>query len=235
MNKHRVKYQRILLKISGEIIGRDSQIFSPQTLEYICKQIISVHNLGVKIGVVIGGGNIVRGREVSWLNAVDADLCGMIATVINGMVLYSTLKKCTERVYLRSSFEITGFVKCFNKVEDRLIYEQGGIIIIAGGTGNPLFTTDSAAALRAVELSSHVLIKGTKVDGVYSADPEKDKKAKLYHHLTYQEAIDRDLKVMDLTAFKICKDAKMPICVYNFMKYPLKKVVLGEGVGTVVY
>ncbi len=93
MNKHRVKYQRILLKISGEIIGRDSQIFSPQTLEYICKQIISVHNLGVKIGVVIGGGNIVRGREVSWLNAVDADLCGMIATVINGMVLYSTLKK----------------------------------------------------------------------------------------------------------------------------------------------
>ncbi len=235
VNKNKIKYHKILLKISGEIIGQGSKIFVPQILDYISGQIVSVYSLGVKIAVVIGGGNIVRGREVSWLSSIDADLCGMMATVINGMALYSYLKKRIENVYLRSSFEVTGFVECFHKMEDRVIYDQGGIMILVGGTGNPLFTTDSAAALRAVELSTQMLVKGTKVDGVYSADPKKNRKAKLYNRLTYQEAIDKDLKVMDLAAFKICKEAKIPICVYNLMKYPLKKIVLGEPIGTIVH
>ncbi|MEO0184917.1 MAG: UMP kinase [candidate division WOR-3 bacterium] len=235
MNKARIKYKRILLKISGEILGKDNEVLTPAVLDYITRQIVSVYSLGVKVAVVIGGGNIIRGKEVSWLNPVDADLCGMVATVINGMALYSYLKKKIDNVYLRSSFEVTGFVESFHKIEDQTIYNQGGVIILVGGTGNPLFTTDTAAALRAVELSAELLIKGTKVEGVYSADPKKDRKAKFYRRITYEQAIDKNLKVMDITAFRICREAKIPICVYNLMKHPLKKIVLGEEVGTFVY
>lgn len=235
VNKARIKYKRILLKISGEILGKDNEVLTPAVLDYITRQIVSVYSLGVKVAVVIGGGNIIRGKEVSWLNPVDADLCGMVATVINGMALYSYLKKKIDNVYLRSSFEVTGFVESFHKIEDQTIYNQGGVIILVGGTGNPLFTTDTAAALRAVELSAELLIKGTKVEGVYSADPKKDRKAKFYRRITYEQAIDKNLKVMDITAFRICREAKIPICVYNLMKHPLKKIVLGEEVGTFVY
>lgn len=235
VSKDKIKYKRILLKISGEILGQNNEVLTPKVLHYITEQILSVHKLGVKIGVVVGGGNIIRGKEVSWLNPVEADLCGMVATVINGMALYSIIKKYTDDVYLRSSFEITGFVESFHKIEDQTIYNQGGVIILVGGTGNPLFTTDTASALRAVELSSELLIKGTKVEGVYSADPKKNKNARLYRKLRFEEAIEKNLNVMDITAFRICKDAKIPICVYNLMKYPLKKIVLGEAVGTLVY
>ncbi|MGB9720862.1 MAG: uridine monophosphate kinase [bacterium] len=235
MSKTKIKYRRILLKISGEILGQNNEVLTPAVLDYISEQIVSAYNLGVKIAVVIGGGNIIRGKEVSWLNPVDADLCGMIATVINGMALYSYLKKKISNVFLRSSFEVTGFVENFHKIEDQTIYNQGGVMILVGGTGNPLFTTDTAAALRAVELSAQLLVKGTKVEGVYSADPNKDKKAKFYRKITYKQAIDRNLNVMDITAFRICKEAKIPICVYNFMKYPLKKIILGEEVGTIVF
>lgn len=234
MSKDKIKYKRILLKISGEILGQDNEVLTPRILNYIAKQILSVYNLGVKIAVVVGGGNIIRGKEISWLNPVEADLCGMVATVINGMALYSILKKKIDNVYLRSSFEVTGFVESFHKVEDQTIYNQGGVIILVGGTGNPLFTTDTAAALRAVELASELLIKGTKVEGIYSSDPQKNKDAKFYRRLKFQEAIEKNLNVMDMTAFKICKDAKIPICVYNLLKYPLKKIVLGEAVGTLV-
>lgn len=235
MSRDKIKYKRILLKISGEILGQNNEVLTPSILNYIAEQVLSVYKLGIKIAVVVGGGNIIRGKEVSWLNQVEADLCGMVATVINGMALYSILKKSIDNVYLRSSFEVTGFVESFHKIEDQTIYNQGGVIILVGGTGNPLFTTDTAAALRAVELSSELLIKGTKVDGVYSADPKKNKNAKFYRKLRFQQAIEKNLNVMDITAFRICKDARIPIYVYNLMKYPLKKIVYGEAVGTLVY
>lgn len=204
-------------------------------LQYITDQILSVNELGVKIGVVIGGGNIIRGKSQPYLDHIDADLCGMVATVINGIALYSYLKKKVDNVCLRSSFGISGLIEPFNKFKCIKIYDRGDILILTGGTGNPLFTTDTAAALRAAELSAEILIKGTKVEGVYSTDPRKNKKAKLYRDLEYQTAIDRNLNVMDITAFRICKEAKIPICVYNLMKYQLKKIVIGETIGTIVH
>ncbi|MEO0156565.1 MAG: UMP kinase [candidate division WOR-3 bacterium] len=235
MSRDKIKYKKILLKISGEILGQNDEVLTPSILNYIAEQILSVYKLGVKTAVVVGGGNIIRGKEISWLNPVEADLCGMVATVINGMALYSILKKTIDNVYLRSSFEVTGFVESFHKIEDQTIYNQGGVIILVGGTGNPLFTTDTAAALRAVEFSSEILIKGTKVDGVYSADPKKNKNAKFYRKLRFQQAIEKNLNVIDITAFRICKDAGIPIYVYNLIKYPLKKILYGEAVGTLVY
>lgn len=235
MNSIKIKYKRILLKISGEILGSNDEIFNSRVLHYITEQILSVHKLGVKIGVVIGGGNIIRGKSQSYLDPIDADLCGMIATVINGMALYSYLKKRIKNVCLRSSFGISGIIEPFNKLECVKMYDRGEILILTGGTGNPLFTTDTAAALRGAELSAEILIKGTKVEGVYSTDPGMDKKAKLYHDLEYQTAIDKNLNVMDITAFRICKEAKIPICVYNLMKYQLKKIVIGETIGTIIH
>lgn len=235
MSSIKIKYKKILLKISGEILGNNDEVLNIRVLQYLSDEIISVHKLGVKIGIVIGGGNIIRGQSQSWLNKVDADFCGMVATVINGMALYSNLKKKISRVCLRSSFGISGLIEPFNKFECEEIYNKGDIIILTGGTGNPLFTTDTAAALRAVELSAELLIKGTKVEGVYSADPTNDRTAKLYRDVDYQTAIDKNLKVMDITAFKICQQAKIPICVYNLMKYPLKKIIAGEKIGTIVH
>ncbi len=235
MSSIKIKYKKILLKISGEILGNNDEVLNFRILQYLGDQIISVHKLGVKIGIVIGGGNIIRGQSQSWLNPVDADFCGMVATAINGMALYSNLKKKISRVCLRSSFGISGLIEPFNKFECEDIYNRGDIIILTGGTGNPLFTTDTAAALRAVELSAQILIKGTKVEGVYSADPRKDRTAKLYRDVDYQTAIDKNLKVMDITAFRICQQAKIPICVYNLMKYPLRKIIAGENIGTIVH
>lgn len=235
MNSIKIKYKRILLKISGEILSSNNEILNSRVLQYITDQILSVNELGVKIGVVIGGGNIIRGKSQSYLDHIDADLCGMVATVINGMALYSYLKKKVDNVCLRSSFGISGLIEPFNKFKCIKIYDRGYILILTGGTGNPLFTTDTAAALRAAELSAEILIKGTKVEGVYSTDPGKNKKAKLYRDLEYQTAIDRNLNVMDITAFRICKEAKIPICVYNLMKYQLKKIVIGETIGTIVH
>lgn len=235
MNSNKIKYKRILLKISGEILSSNNEILNSLVLQYITDQILSVNELGVKIGVVIGGGNIIRGKSQPYLDHIDADLCGMVATVINGMALYSYLKKKVDNVCLRSSFGISGLIEPFNKFKCIKIYDRGDILILTGGTGNPLFTTDTAAALRAAELSAEILIKGTKVEGVYSTDPRKNKKAKLYRDLEYQTAIDRNLNVMDITAFRICKEAKIPICVYNLMKYQLKKIVIGETIGTIVH
>lgn len=235
MNSNKIKYKRILLKISGEILSSNNEILNSLVLQYITDQILSVNELGVKIGVVIGGGNIIRGKSQPYLDHIDADLCGMVATVINGIALYSYLKKKVDNVCLRSSFGISGLIEPFNKFKCIKIYDRGDILILTGGTGNPLFTTDTAAALRAAELSAEILIKGTKVEGVYSTDPRKNKKAKLYRDLEYQTAIDRNLNVMDITAFRICKEAKIPICVYNLMKYQLKKIVIGETIGTIVH
>ena len=230
----KLKYQRILLKISGEIFGNKAQIFNRKTIEYIKKQIAEAHSLGVKIGIVVGGGNIIRGRGVRWIDKVDADLCGMIATIINGIVICSQLRKNNINAYLRSGIGVNGVVKPCNKFEDARLYTSGNVIILVGGTGNPFFTTDTAAALRSVEFGSDILIKGTKVEGVYSSDPKKNRKAIFYRRLKFDEVIAKNLAVMDLAAFNICKEANIPICVYNFMKYPLSSIIRGKEVGTLI-
>ncbi len=235
VNNTKIKYRRILLKISGETLGQKSEILTAKSLNYITEQIVSVYRLGIKIGVVVGGGNIIRGRDERRFDRIDADYCGMVSTVINGMTMYSYLKNRIEKIFLRSSFEIAGIVPQFNKFEDKILYDNGGVLILVGGTGNPTVSTDTAAAIRAVELSVDVLIKGTNVEGVYSQDPKKNKKATLFEELGYDQVIKENLNVMDITAFKICKDAKIPICVYNLMKYPLIKIVSGKRIGTIVH
>lgn len=230
----KLKYQKIILKISGEILGNKSGILNKDIIDYTIKQIREIISLGVKIGIVIGGGNIIRGRDAQWLDKVDADFCGMIATIINGIVIHSQLRKQNINAHLLSGLEVRGVVKHCNKFVDRRLYTTGDIVLFVGGTGNPFFTTDTAAALRAVEFDADILIKGTKVEGIYSADPKKKRTATFYQKLQFDEIITKNLAVMDLAAFNICKEARIPICVYNFMKYPLTRIIMGEEIGTLV-
>ena len=183
---------------------------------------------------MVGAGNIIRGRDAKDLDKIDADLCGMMGTVINGLILCSHLKKTRYRVKLSSALGIDGIAQRFHRSEDLAFYDAGGIIVFVAGTGNPLFTTDTAAALRAAELNADLLIKGTKVAGVYSADPHKDKQATFYKTLTPDQAIAKNLKIMDLTAFNICREAGIPICVYDFMKHRLSEVLSGKKIGTII-
>ena len=168
------------------------------------------------------------------LDKIDADLCGMMGTVINGLILSSVLKKARHRVRLSSAFGIEGIAERFDRSTDLAFYDSGGIIVFVAGTGNPLFTTDTAAALRAAQLNADLLVKGTKVAGVFSADPHKDQQAKFYEKLTPEQAIAKNLQVMDLTAFNICRERHIPIYVYNFMKHKLSDVLYGKNVGTII-
>jgi uridylate kinase len=226
------KFRRIILKLSGEFFGDQATPFHQAAINYTVAQIASAQNLGAKVGVVVGAGNIIRGRDAKGLDKIDADLCGMMGTVINGLILSSVLKKAKHRVKLSSALGIDGIAERFNRSTDLAFYDTGGIIVFVAGTGNPLFTTDTAAALRAAELKADLLIKGTKVAGVYSADPQRNKQAKFFKSLTPEQAIAKNLQVMDLTAFNICREAHIPICVYNFMKHKLSDVLLGKNIGT---
>lgn len=229
-----LKYQRLILKISGEILGADKNLFKQQTFDYITRQIVGASRLGAKIGIVIGGGNIIRGREAGWLNKIDADVCGMLATIINGIIIHSQLRKSDIPAKLSSGLEVHGVVDRCNKFEDLDFYDSGGVLVFVGGIGNPLFTTDTAAALRAAELNADILVKATKVEGVYSADPEKNSKVEFYERLTFQKAIAKKLGIMDLAAFNICRETNIPINVYNLMKYSLSRVIKGENIGTLI-
>jgi len=229
-----LKYRKIILKISGEVLGQGAETYNFKTIRYIIKQISTVHELGVKIGLVIGGGNILRGKTTREINRIDADFCGMVATIINGMMLRPLLAKNHVKTEIRSALAMPGVIKHANRSEDLKLYESGVVLIFVGGTGNPLFTTDTAAALRAAEMDSDILIKGTKVEGVYSTDPEKNRRARFFPKLKFKEAIDKNLMVMDSTAFNICQEADIPIFVYNLLKYPLSRVVKGDRVGTLV-
>jgi uridylate kinase len=228
------KYRKIILKLSGEFLGSRDETFDQTAIRYVVKQIVSAKKLGVRIGVVVGAGNIIRGRDVSWPNKIDADMCGMMATVINGILLLSTLNETEHEVKLSSALAVDGIAERFTKFADLEFYNSGGIVIFAGGTGNPLFTTDTAAALRAAQFGADVLIKGTKVAGVYSSDPQKNKQATLYKKLTYDRAIEENLEVMDLAAFNICRAAEIPICVYDFTQHQLTDVIAGETPGTII-
>lgn len=233
-----VKYKRILLKLSGEaLMGDDKYGINTQVLTNYAKQIKEVANLGVEIGIVIGGGNIFRGLSgvSKGFDRVKGDQMGMLATVINSLALQSAIEGAGGRAKVFTATKMEPVGELYTKAKVLESFKQGYVAIIAGGTGNPFFTTDTASALRGVEIEAEVLLKGTRVDGVYTADPEKDKTAVKLDEITFTEAYEKKLKVMDLTAFTMCGENNLPILVFD-MNTPgnLKKVITGERIGTLI-
>jgi uridylate kinase len=233
-----VAYKRILLKLSGEALMGDKQygIDEARLSEYV-SQIHEVALMGVEVGIVIGGGNIFRGLSgvKSGFDRVNGDYMGMLATVINGLAIHSALNKTGTKsvVYTAVSMEPVGIRYSKPKVIQSL--EAGEVAIFTFGTGNPYFTTDTAATLRAVEIEADVILKGTRVDGVYTDDPEKNPNAEKYDELSFDEAYRKNLKIMDLTAFTMCRENDLPLIVFDMnMKGNLKKLVAGEKIGTIV-
>lgn len=229
--------KRILLKLSGEsLMGNDHYGIDYTAVYHYACEIKSAVHLGVQVGVVIGGGNIFRGVRGSHkgFDRRQGDHMGMLATMINAMALQTVLEEVGVSTKILSALAIDGVCeKSFYKSAEKYLQEQ--VVIFAGGTGNPFFTTDSAAALRAVEIKADLLIKGTRVDGVYTADPEKDKTATKYSELSYDEAYENNLNILDLTAFTLCKENRMPIYVYDANQSGnLLKVLQGEHIGTIV-
>ncbi|KKP70358.1 UMP kinase [candidate division CPR3 bacterium GWF2_35_18] len=232
-------YKRILLKLSGEaLLGKREFGIDPDVINYLAHEIKEVMDLGVQIGIVMGGGNIFRGsiaEREGGMDRVMADYAGMLATVINGIVLEEALKKHNIAVRLMSALSMNEVAEPYIQKRALRHLHKGRVVIFSGGTGNPFFTTDSGAALRASEIQADALLKATKVDGVYDSDPMKNKKAKKFQSLTYMNALKKDLKVMDATAFALCMDQKIPIIVFDLnASGNVKKVVLGEKVGTIV-
>lgn len=231
-------YKRVLLKLSGEaLMGKDSYGINSEILNGYAKQIREVAELGVELGIVIGGGNIFRGLSgiSKGVDRVKGDQMGMLATVINSIALQSAIESQggKAKVFTATKMEPVGELYSKAKVLDS--FKLGYVAILAGGTGNPFFTTDTASALRGVEIEAEALLKGTRVDGVYTADPEKDKSAKRFETITFSEAYEKKLKIMDLTAFTMCSENNLPIVVFD-MNTPgnLRKLVLGEKIGTLV-
>ncbi len=233
-----MKYKRILLKLSGEsLAGEGSHGISDDVLEVYASQVIEISKMGCEIGIVIGGGNIFRGLRgtESGFDRVKGDQMGMLATVINSIALESVITRLGGKAKVFTSIRMEPVGELYNRDSVLEAMQRGIICIIAGGTGNPFFTTDTASALRAVETGAEVLLKGTRVDGVYTADPEKDPDAVKYEVITFSEVIEKRLKVMDSTAFTMCRDNNMPIIVFNMNKPGnLKKLVDGEKTGTYV-
>jgi uridylate kinase len=232
-------YKRILLKLSGEaLMGADAYGINRETLAGIVAEIKSVADLGVEIGVVIGGGNIFRGLagSASGMDRATADYMGMLATVMNAMALADAMRQAGLNGRVQSALNIEQVVEPYIRGKAIRYLEEGKIVVFAAGTGNPFFTTDTAAALRGSEIGAEIVIKATKVDGVYTADPKKDLTAQRYHRVSFDEAIGRNLQVMDATALALCRDQKLPINVFSIFKPgALKSVVLGEDEGTMVH
>jgi len=232
-------YKRILLKLSGEALRGPGEygIDSP-SVEAICRQIKEIKDLGTEIAIVVGGGNIYRGLRASerGMDRVTADNMGMLATVINCLAMMDALEKMGIYTRVMSAVKMEAFAEPYIRRRAIRHMEKGRLVIMASGTGNPYFTTDTAASLRAMEVGAEVMIKATQVDGVYSADPRKDKDAVLYSRLSYRDVLDKELRVMDLTAISLLNDNKIPVRVVN-IKTPgvLRKVVGGEDVGTLIY
>ncbi len=232
------KYRRILLKLSGEALGTEGGYgINSDALIQIALQIKEVRELGVEIVIVIGGGNIFRGLQGSQkgIERATGDYMGMLATLINALALQDALEKQGVETRVQSAINVAQVSESFIRRRAVRHLEKGRIVIIACGTGNPFFSTDTAAALRAAEISADVILKATKVDGIYDSDPKKNPNAVRYDHITYLEAIQRQLKVMDMTAFTLCMDNKMPIVVFNlFEEHNLRRAVLGDPIGTTV-
>lgn len=232
-------YKRILLKLSGEsLMGSKGYGIDPIRLDSYASQIKEISEMGIQIGIVIGGGNIFRGLSgaASGFERVKGDQMGMLATVINSLALQSSLEKIGVKAHTFSAIRMEPIGEYYSKQKALDALNNGEIAIISAGTGNPFFTTDTASALRAVEIEANVMLKGTRVDGIYTADPEKDPTAVKFDKITYDEVYTRGLKVMDLTATAMCKENKMPIIVFDMdTEGNLKKVLSGEKIGTLVY
>jgi len=232
------KYSRILLKLSGEALAAESGAgISPAAVQNMAEQIREVRELGVQVVIVIGGGNIFRGLPGSerGIERATGDYMGMLATVINSLALQDALEKIGVATRVQSAITMSQVAEPFIRRRAVRHLEKGRVVIFGGGTGNPYFSTDTAAALRATEIGAEVILKATKVDGIYDSDPKKNPKATRFSQITYLDALQKQLKVMDSTAFSLCMDNKMPIIVFDlFRPHNLKNVVMGDAVGTVV-
>jgi uridylate kinase len=232
-------YKRILLKLSGEsLLGRLQYGIDFKTTAAVAQEIKDVHDLDVQIGIVIGGGNIFRGYRgtAEGVDRVSADQMGLLATIINGIALQDALERAGVITRHISAIEVKALAEPFIRRRVVRHLEKGRIVIFSAGTGNPYFTTDTAAALRALEIKAQVILKATKVEGIYTADPMTDKTAKKFRSIRYMDVIKRGLKVMDTTAISLCKENDLPIIVFNLRKRGnIKRVVLGENIGTKVY
>jgi uridylate kinase len=233
-----MKYKRILLKLSGEsLMGDSSYGISPNMLTQYALEVKNAKEKGVEIAIVIGGGNIYRGLQGAskGMDRVQGDYMGMLATLINSLALQAELEKQGIKATLLSGLAIESICEKMSRRKAIGELEKGNVVIIGGGTGNPFFTTDTASTLRAIEIKADVILKGTRVDGVYTADPEKDPKAIKYSVLSFDEALTKKLKIMDLTAFALCQENDLPIYVFDMNKQGnLIKVVSGENIGTLV-
>lgn len=232
------KYRRILLKLSGEALGGENGFgISPAAVQSTAGQVKEVRELGIEVVVVIGGGNIFRGLQGSekGIERATGDYMGMLATVINSLALQDALEKMGIATRVQSAITMNQVAEAFIRRRAVRHLEKGRVVIFGGGTGNPFFSTDTAAALRANEIGADVILKATKVDGIYDSDPKKNPNAKRFQRISYLEALQRQLKVMDSTAFSLCMENKMPIIVFDVFKpHNLRRVVLGEEVGTLV-
>ncbi len=233
-----MKYNRILLKLSGEaLLGKNSYGIDNDRLVVYAEEIKEIHKQGVEIAIVIGGGNIFRGLSGSkdGIDRVQADYMGMLATVINGLALQNALENIDIPTRLQSAIKMESIAEPFIKRKATRHLEKGRVVIFASGTGNPYFTTDSAAVLRAIEINADVILKGTRVDGIYNEDPEKNKEAIKFDDISFEDTISKGLKIMDTTAFTLSKENKLPIVVFDMnTKGNLTKVIMGEKIGTKV-
>lgn len=233
-----MKYKRILLKLSGEALMGDLQYgIDPNMLKQYAQQIREVAELGCEVAIVIGGGNIFRGVQgvASGMDRVQGDYMGMLATVINSMALQGALEDAGVNTRLQTAIRMEQIAEPFIKRRATRHLEKGRVVIFGAGTGNPYFTTDTAAVLRAIETQADVILKGTRVDGIYTADPEKDPTAEKFETISYQEVYDKNLKVMDMTAFTLSEENNLPIIVFDMnTSGNLKKLILGDNVGTLV-
>jgi uridylate kinase len=238
MTSHALKYKRVLLKLSGEALsGKTTQALDPIMLSAIVGEIIEVANLGVQVGIVIGGGNLFRGAalEKIGIDRITGDQIGMLATIINALALRDAIEQHNKCAKIMSSIPVGSIVPLFERYKAIRYLKKGYVVIFAGGTGNPLVSTDSAASLRGIEIGADLLLKATHVDGIFSTDPRKDKHAILYSQLSYQKALDEELGIMDLAAFSQCRDYNLPIQVFNIQsKNILRDIIQGKNSGTLV-
>jgi uridylate kinase len=230
-------YHRIILKLSGEVLKGVDDVIDPAVANRIASEVAEIHGLGVKVSIVIGGGNIWRGITSAnkGMDRSTADYMGMLATIINGLALQQALEKVGVDTRVQTAIEVKNVAEPFIRRRAIRHLEKGRVVIFVAGTGNPFFSTDTAAALRASEMGAEILLKATKVDGVYDSDPRKNPKAKRYEQISYGDALEKRLQVMDSTAFALCMDNHVPIVVFDMFKEGnLKAVILGEKIGTLV-
>jgi len=237
--KRPYKWGRVLLKLSGQAFSGNEKLgICPETVQSLAEDIKAVHDAGIDIAVVIGGGNIIRGEAASGcgMDRATADYMGMLATVINALALQDAIEKLGLETRVQTAIEMRAVAEPFTRRRAIRHLEKGRVVILAAGTGNPYFTTDTAASLRALEIHAEAVLKATNVDGVYTSDPKKDKNAVKLDEVTYMEAISRNLGIMDLTAFTLCMENNLPIVVFDITKRGnITKAALGEKIGTLVY